>query len=99
MKKISELTDKEKKIIHEGIFYLIIVAILLFSVKAWFIYQEQGFSHCLEEKNDITGETTRKCFNTSKERTDYLQKWANNLDYNYINDSLPISSVDRNISR
>lgn len=95
LKKPSELSQKEKSIINNGIFVVIVIAVLILSFKAYFMYQEDGFQTCLLE-TDVSGVETKLCFNTSNEANEYLKARirANNLDYKYINKYSNISFVE-----
>lgn len=87
IKKISELSYKEKRMINNGIFILIIIYIIYLCFQAYSLYSEYGFNHCAEVKDVYTGINETVCFNTSKELKDFLlgEYYPKNIDYKYIN--------------
>lgn len=93
--KWSELSLKERTIIHRLILVVIIAFALILSVKAYKIYEEQGFQTCLIE-TETNGTETKLCFNTSSEAKEYLQakSYPKNLDYKYLNEYINISYVE-----
>jgi hypothetical protein len=96
LKKPSDLSDKEKIIINNIIFFLLILAIIFMSFRAYSIYQEYGFDSCVIEIDQITKEEELVCFPSSQELDEYLLGKIRtiNLDYKYINNHTNIDIVD-----
>ena len=93
IKKPSELSEAEKTILHWLILALIIISILILSVKAFVIYQEQGFGTCVEFTDG-----SKECFSNLEEAEEYVKakNYPNNLDYNYINKNNNLSYYNEN---
>jgi len=87
IKKFKDLNETEKRIIHYGIFLILIFYIIYNSIIAYNIYKDRGWSHCLEERDRFTDEVSNICFNTSKELKEYIQykNYPTKIDYKYIN--------------
>ena len=96
IKKWTDLNDKERYYIHQGIFFLLVFLILMTMFNGWVMYKEQGFNYCVEEKVAFNDVSITTCFNTSKERNDYVlsKSYPNNLDYKYINQYINITIVE-----
>ena len=98
IKTWSKLNDREKEIVHKGIFYILICFILLTSINAYRVYDEFGLQACIIETDKFTGVNETICFDTYKERNKYLESktYPNFLDYKFINNYTNISFVEFN---
>jgi hypothetical protein len=90
------MKEKTERLIHNFVFVLIIILIVFQSYRAYLIYQDVGFSYCVDETDTLTGETERFCFDSARERDEYISSliYPINLDNKYINEYINIGIVD-----
>jgi hypothetical protein len=97
---IENLTDQEKKKINDVVFIILIVAIVITSIYAYTIYREIGFQKCVKIEKSLSNDVFIKCFNTSKELTDWIDIYVednsatNFIGNNYIKPNVSIDFVD-----
>ena len=88
------MKQEAKETIHNIVFWILIIIILVYVIVGVDIYMRFGTKSCLEEQiSPYSNDTQIVCFNTSKERSQYIidKISESHFDNNYINDSYPIN--------
>jgi len=73
------MTDKEKHIkrlqrICDIVIVILVILMIGVGFKAYDLYQKYGFKSCIQDEDVLTGNITTLCFNSTDERTDYLEE-------------------------
>ena len=80
---------------------ILFTAIITLSIRGIILYNNHGLQSCIIETDGLTGEETEMCFNSSKERTEYIDElfekevngYPKKIDYNYINNFTNLTSI------